>query len=114
MPGPFGVPGDVRNRVDPVLLRAKGGRGKLYPDPGSGPDALEHCALIVTMIGPKGTGELPGQWNPDAHQACENLWLAAGGAPHGGWRLRLARSLRGAAIWSLPGSDICQRTRQGL
>lgn len=79
------VPRDLRHRVDRVLLRAKNsGPGKLYPDPGGGPDALEHCALIVTMILLKGTGKWCGQWNSGVHQACENLWLAAGGKSHGG------------------------------
>jgi hypothetical protein len=59
------------------------GRGKFYPDPTSGPDALEYCALIVSIAWHKDTGDWPGQRNRIAATFCELSWLAAGGLPHG-------------------------------
>jgi hypothetical protein len=81
----FDHPRDLRERIERVLARApKQGRGKLYPDVANGPDALEHCALIVTMLCQQGTGHLPYQWRSAVHELCEQLWRAAGGEPHGG------------------------------
>jgi hypothetical protein len=60
----------------------KQGRRKFYPDPGSGPDALEYCALIVSVAWQKDTGDWPGYGNPTAQFICELLWRRAGGKPH--------------------------------
>jgi hypothetical protein len=98
-------PKGLRERVERVLARTPTrGRGKLYPDVANGPDALEHCALIVMMLWRRDTGRLPGQWRSAAHKLCEQLWQAAGGEPHGGpaakdgslgaWRRHLAAAKR--------------------
>jgi hypothetical protein len=58
------------------------GRHKFYPDPISGPDALEYCALIVRMAWHKDGGQWPGVHNSTAQLICEMLWLSAGGASH--------------------------------
>jgi hypothetical protein len=58
------------------------GQGKFYPDPVAGPDAREHCALIVSVAWHKDTGKWPGHGNPTAQLICELLWRKAGGAPH--------------------------------
>jgi hypothetical protein len=58
------------------------GQGRLYPDPVAGPDAREHCALIVSVAWYKDTGKWPGHGNPTAQLICELLWRKAGGAPH--------------------------------
>jgi hypothetical protein len=60
----------------------KQGQHKFYPDPVSGPDALEYCALIVCMAWHKEAGQWPGKVNPIAQLVCELLWRKAGGAPH--------------------------------
>lgn len=60
------------------------GRGKFYPDPASGPDPLEYCAVIVSIAWHKDAGDWPGQRNRTAFLVCELLWRAAGGSPHGG------------------------------
>jgi hypothetical protein len=73
---------EIRSRAMRVLQRSsRRGRGKLYPDPAAAPDALECCALIVSMIWRKTTGDWPGAANPRAHEFCELLWLAAGSNP---------------------------------
>jgi len=64
-----------------------------------GPHARELCALMTGLIWRVIHRRWPGQKNPEAHRLCEGLWLAAGGAPHGGlaardgaltaWRLHL-------------------------
>jgi hypothetical protein len=59
------------------------GRGKFYPDPASGPNALEFCALIVSIAWHKDAGVWPGQRNRMAATISELLWLAAGGPAHG-------------------------------
>jgi hypothetical protein len=65
------------------------GQGKFYPDPVAGPDAREHCALIVSVAWHKDTGNWPGHGNPTAQLICELLWRKAGDAPqhllHGGF-----------------------------
>jgi hypothetical protein len=58
------------------------GRGKLYPAPASGPDALEYCALIVSMAWHKDAGEWPGKDNATCQALCELLWRSAGGKHH--------------------------------
>jgi hypothetical protein len=60
----------------------KQGRRKFYPDHGSGPDALEYCALIVSMSWQTDAGEWPGYGNSTAQFFCELLWRNAGGEPH--------------------------------
>jgi hypothetical protein len=98
---------DIRRRAMRALQRSpKRGRGKLYPNPAAGPDALEYCALIVSMIWHKTTGVWPGAADPRAHEMCELLWLTAGGDPeqhrtlaaHPGtvtvWRRHLATARR--------------------
>jgi hypothetical protein len=83
------LPKDIRNRAVQVLTRAaRHGRGRLYPDKAAGPDALEHCALIATMIWHRSTGELPRQGCSRVHQLCELLWRTAGGDRHGGLAAR--------------------------
>jgi hypothetical protein len=58
------------------------GQGKFYPDPLAGPDAREHCALIVSVAWHKDTGKWPGHGAPTVQLICELLWQGAGGAPH--------------------------------
>jgi hypothetical protein len=58
------------------------GRGRLYPDPRSGPDPREYCALIVSVAWQQDTGKWPGYGNRTAPLICELLWRKAGGAPH--------------------------------
>jgi hypothetical protein len=58
------------------------GQGKFYPDPLVGPDAREHCALIVSVAWRKDTGKWPGHGNPTAQLICELLWQGADGMPH--------------------------------
>jgi hypothetical protein len=64
----------------------KQGRGKLYPE--AGPDPLEICALMISMLWQQDNGRLPGKGNVKAHKFCEDLWLAAGGTPHAGLAAR--------------------------
>lgn len=61
----------------------KQGRRIFYPDPRSGPNELEYCALIVTMAWYRDAGRWPGQSNPTAQLICELLRRTAGGVPHG-------------------------------
>jgi hypothetical protein len=58
------------------------GQGKFYPDPVAGPDAREHCALIVSVALYKDTGKWPGHGNPTVQLICELLWRKAGGPAH--------------------------------
>lgn len=58
------------------------GRGRLYPSPAAGPDALEYCALIVSMAWHKDAETWAGTRNVTAQAICEALWRKAGGPPH--------------------------------
>jgi hypothetical protein len=49
-----------------------------------GPNALELCALMIGLNWRAIHDRWPGYKNPEAHRRCEGMWLAAGGAPHGG------------------------------
>jgi hypothetical protein len=76
----------VRQLAAAALARRprRQGRGRFTPDPTSGPDALEYCALIVSVAWHRETNDWPGQRNRMAAVICERLWRAAGDAPHGG------------------------------
>jgi hypothetical protein len=63
---------------------SKQGRGKLYPAVASGPNPLEHCALIVSLLWHENLKYWPGQRNELAWQLCERIWIVAGGDKHGG------------------------------
>ncbi len=77
---------DVAARTARVISRPrKQGRGKLYPKSNTGPNPMEHCALVAGALYRRGKGRWPGNKNPDAHQLCEALWKAAGGAQRAGW-----------------------------
>jgi hypothetical protein len=71
-------------RIADVLQRnpPKQGRRKLYP--ASGPNPLEICALIVSIIHHRINRKWPGDNNNIVRKCCENLWVAAGGSAHGG------------------------------
>jgi hypothetical protein len=83
----------VRNRSP-----RKQGKGKLYPESASGPDALELCALMMGLVWEEETGKWPGKNNTTAQQTCEIFWKSAAGVGGGGagitrWRdhLKAAR-----------------------
>jgi hypothetical protein len=62
----------------------KQGRGKLYPDPATGPNLMEHCALIYAVVHHHKFGRWPKN-DANARQACEALWKEAGGPQRAGW-----------------------------
>jgi hypothetical protein len=78
---PWTMIDDIGGRARRALQRSPArGRGKLHPNTARAPNALEYCALIVSMSWHKATECWPGKANA-AHAICEVLWLAAGGSP---------------------------------
>ena len=49
------------------------------------PDAKTLCALAVILIWKRRYKSFPGVHNSGAHNACNDLWLAAAGTKRGGW-----------------------------
>jgi hypothetical protein len=63
----------------------KQGRGKLNPKAAIGPNPMELCALMVSLIWHEECRKWLGKDNPRAHQNCEALWKAADGPPRSAW-----------------------------
>jgi hypothetical protein len=65
--------------------RNKGrGRPKTIIPATTWPSALDLCALMVGLRWRALHSQWPGRDNPAAQRWCEQMWKAAGGAPHGG------------------------------
>lgn len=81
---------DMAARAERVraLNPRKQGSGKLYPEPATGPNLMEHCALIYAVVHHQAFGRWPKN-DANARRACEALWKAAGGPRRsGGAKLR--------------------------
>ena len=63
--------------------RSGAGRPKKIIPVVNWPRPLELCALMVGVRWRLERNRWPGQHNPEAQRCCEELWISAGGAPHG-------------------------------
>ena len=87
----------IAARAEQVAIRhpPTRGRGQLIPRSSSGPDTMDHCALIVGIFWQKLHGRWPPKRNAKALGFCEAVWQAANGPPRSGWGARGS-----VAVWA--------------
>lgn len=93
---------------------------------GEWPSARKICALMIGIRWRLERGNWPGQHNSEAQGYCEELWKAAGGAPHGeiaspngaltAWRphLRVAKQYEGHPVGAFLSGIITAPIRQRI